>query len=151
MRIPVLRSTGMVALLSIVACAGQQASPAAAGGPDARAAQMCAQEGDTVYLVDHYVRPDQRVQFEEFVEQILWPALRGKVQHQTRLLKSEVPNEEGSFTYTFLLDPVVQGERYNVLEFLRAAYSEEEALQHYVRFTETWAREFTTRLFVQTR
>jgi hypothetical protein len=140
---------GLAVGVSLSACGGQQAAPAP--GPTAAASQLRAQPGDTVYLVDHYVRPDQREHFEEFVEQVLWPALRGRVQQQTRMLKSLVPNEEGSFTYTFVLDPVVQGERYDILDFLRATYPEEEAVQHYVRFTDTWAREFTTRLFVQSR
>jgi hypothetical protein len=138
---------GIAAVASIAAC-GAQPSPAAT---PTVTIPLRAQAGDTVYLVDHYVRPDQREQFEEFVSQILWPALRGRVQQQTRMLKSLVPNEEGSYTYTFVLDPVVPGERYNILDFLRATYPEEEAVQHYVRFTDTWAREFTTRLFVQSR
>jgi hypothetical protein len=142
---------GLAVVVSLAACGGQQAAPATGPGGPAAASPLRAQAGDTVYLVDHYVRPDQREQFEGFVEQVLWPALRGRVQQQTRMLKSTVPNEEGSFTYTFVLDPVVQGERYNILDFLRAAYPEDEAVQHYVRFTDTWAREFTTRLFVQSR
>jgi hypothetical protein len=148
-------SIGIISLVSVVGCAGQQPAvgTAGAGGPGAYGSGWRAQAGDTVYFVDHHVRPDQRGEFEEFVDQILWPALerQERVRVQTRLLKSEVPDENGFFTYTFVLDPVVPGERYNVLDFLRATYPAEEAFQHYVRFTEMWGREFTTRRFVQTR
>jgi hypothetical protein len=60
------------------------------------------------------------------------------------------PNADGTLTFTFVLDPVVQGESYNVLDILREAYTTPgEAEQQYARFTETWARDFTARPFVQ--
>jgi hypothetical protein len=148
-------------LLSLGACAsgGRATPPGPTGGQPPRGAAPVsrAQQGDTVYVVEHYVRPERRQQFEDFVNTILWPAFqktaaqkpaRGRVVRQTRMLRPMSANDDGTFTYTFLLDPVVAGESYNVYDVLREVYSEEEARQEYGRFTETWARDFTSRTFV---
>jgi hypothetical protein len=148
-----LRCAAFIAALpfALAACA----VTGGAGG-----AQFRTQPGDTVYLIEHYVRADRRQQFEEFVETVLWPAFqrsaarspaRGRAWRQTRLLRPTTANEDGTYTYTFVLDPVVRGESYNVLDLLGEAYPEEEAKQHYARFTDTWARDFTSRPFIQGR
>jgi hypothetical protein len=157
-----LLPTVAAALLTLGACATMQAGSGTAGpaGPEQPPLPTRAQAGDTVYLIEHYVRADQQRQFEDFVQLVLWPALeatasanqtRAQILRQTRLLRPVHPEEDGSLTYTFVLDPVVVGESYNVLELLRESYAEEMALQHYARFTATWAREFTSRPFVQSR
>ncbi|MBA2669746.1 MAG: hypothetical protein H0U67_05185 [Gemmatimonadetes bacterium] len=154
----IVRFAGLntIALFSLIACASQ---PPPAVAPTSAPTLIRAQPGDTVYLIEHYVRPEGREQFEQFVDQVLWPALqqtaganavRGRILRQTRLLRPLAPNTDDSYTYTFVLDPAVPGESYNVLDILREAYSEEEALQHYGRFTESWAHDFTSRIFVQT-
>ena len=118
--------------------------------------------GDSIYFVDHHVRADARQQFEEFVRDVLWPAFQrsgapgGSVPgdyllQRIRFLKPQVANEDGSYTYTFILDPLVPGVTYNVLEILRGAYGEAEALRHYGTWTGTWSSEFTVRRFVQSR
>jgi hypothetical protein len=146
-----LAPLGAALPLAVVACA-------VAGGADGVRAR--AQAGDTVYVIEHYVRAERRQQFEEFVETVLWPAFqrsaarkpaRGRALRQTRMWRPAAPNEDGTYTYTFVLDPVVSGESYNVLELLRETYPEEEAKQHYARFTDTWARDFTSRPFIQGR
>ena len=145
-------------LLALGACASGPSTPGRATPSGAWSARGRAQPGDTVYLVEHYVRADRRQQFEEFVTRVLWPAFqrtaannraRARVLQQTRLLRPITANDDGTYTYTFVLDPVVSGESYSVLDLLREVYSDEEARQHYVRFTETWARDFTARSFVQ--
>lgn len=149
------------ALLFCTACASAPAAgPTPPGMPRDAAADIRAQAGDTVYLVEHQVRPERRQQFEDFVHEVLWPAIqstaatepsRAFALQRIRLLLPVTSEEDGSYTYTFVLDPVVAGESYNVLDLLRARYGEGEALRHYGMFTETWAGEFTTRRFIQSR
>jgi hypothetical protein len=158
------RPAGLVAatLLFCAACASAPsgAAPPQMGTPRDAAADIRAQAGDTVYLVEHQVRPERRQQFEDFVHEVLWPAIqstaaaepaRGFALQRVRLLLPITPDENGSYTYTFVLDPVVAGESYNVLDLLRARYGEAEGTRHYGMFTETWAGDFTTRRFIQSR
>ena len=150
---------GAAMVLSLVGCTPPSVGSAPGGGPAGQSSPARATAGDTVYLIEHFVRPERRAQFEEFVEQVLWPAFqrtasanpaRAPLARQTRLLRPVAPNADGTFTFTFVLDPVVQGESYNVLDVLREAYpTAGEAEQQYARFTETWARDFTARPFVQ--
>jgi hypothetical protein len=155
-----LIGSGVVLLSLFVACA----APGATGGTQRPVGSPSAAEpsraatGETVYLVDHYVRPDGRAQFEEFVDSILFPALRRTATSNSsrervllgiRLLRPVSLSSDTTYTYTFMLDPVVVGERYNVLDILREVYAEEDALNQYSRFTITWARDFTSRPLVQ--
>lgn len=127
-------------------------TPVPGAGPAAGAAA-----GETVYLIEHRVRPERRDQFEQFVHDVLMPAFQqnateaGRPVQRVRLLVPQTISDDGSFTYTFLLDPAVPGDSYNVLDVLRAAHGDEEALRHYGLFTATWADDFTTRQFIQAR
>ena len=153
-----VRRVGLaMVVLALAGCAAPQGGAgggptAATGGPPVRA-----QPGDTVYFVELHVRGDRTPQFEQFVEQVLWPAFERAggtnaasrpLARQTRMLRPIASNADGSYTYTFVLDPPVPGERYDILEILRGAYPT-EAEQQYSRFTETWQRDFTVRSFVQ--
>ncbi len=114
--------------------------------------------GDTVSLVQYYVRPDGRERFEQFVRESYWPAVQRVAQTeparvrgfmQTRIVYPVRANPDGTFTYVFLLDPMVSGESYRILELLQSVYPEDEAQQRYRQWAETWARPFTSQVFVQ--
>ena len=167
----VYRSAALIAAIACVGCAsgGQQGPPPgpAGGGPGAGVGAAppfggLGAVGDSIFFVDHHVRADARQQFEEFARDVLWPAFQrsgapgGTVRgdyllQRIRLLKPSAANEDGSYTYTFILDPLVPGLTYNVLEILRGAYGDEEALRHYGTWTGTWSSDFTVRRFVQSR
>lgn len=164
--VPLTRDTaaGAAALLLCAACASAPAGgppqPEVGPAPVAATTVARAQAGDTIYLVEHRVRPERRQQFEAFVHEVLWPAMQSPAPagsassfdpRQVRLLVPAAPEEDGSFAYTFVIDPAAAGESYNVLELLRARLGEDEALRQYGMFTETWAGDFTTRLFIQSR
>lgn len=138
-------------LLALAACAGASANR----GP---APAVRAVAGDTVSLVQYYVRPEGRAPFEEFIRESYWPAVQrvseaepGRLRGftQTRIVFPVRPNPDGTFTYLFLLDPYVSGESYRILELLQAVYPAAEAEQRYRRWAETWARPFTSQVFVQ--
>jgi hypothetical protein len=148
-------------LLSVAGCASAPAGAPSAGRSQPGAGPAVhAVGGDTVYLVQHHIRPERRQHFEDFVRETLFPAFiqsgaarpaRREALRRIRLLEPVGPDADGTYTYTFLLDPLIQGEEYNVLALLREVYPEDEALRQYGRYTETWARDFTTRAYVQSR
>lgn len=114
--------------------------------------------GDTMYVIEHFVRADRRAQFERFLTDSYWPAVRrlaatdsasAHVLRQTRVLYPLRANEDGSYSYVFLTDPVVRGESYNILEQLRRVYSPQETERRYRALTDSWARPFATRPFAQ--
>jgi hypothetical protein len=159
-----IRVCPVVLILSLAACASTPGAGTPGTGAPARTAGetplLRAVGGDTVYLVHHHVRPERRLQFEDFVQEVLWPALRQSAAQgparrglvrSIRLLQPLAADRDGVYTYTFVLDPYVPGESYNVLDILRDVYPEDEAVRRYSSFTETWARDFTTHGFVQAR
>jgi hypothetical protein len=146
--------------LALPACASAPSAGTGTGSIAASGAalHLQAQRGDTVYLVQHHVRPERRQQFEEFVNTVLWPAFRQVAAAQPerqrairgiRLLTPVRPDSDGVYTYTFILDPYVAGWAYNIYDVLREVHPAEVAQSEYARFTETWARDFTSRAFIQ--
>lgn len=155
-----LGALGAAVLLSAVACAsapGPELQPTPESQMPVPGAGAFARAGDVVYLIEHHVQPERREQFELFVQDVLWPAFQrnasaaGRPAPRIRLLIPEAASDNGSYPYTFVLDPIVAGESYNVLDVLREAYGAEEALRHYGLFTATWADDFTSHRFVQAR
>lgn len=159
----VTRFGGLVAavLVSASACAsasGGGADPSQLSNPVPGAAPVSiANVGDTVYLVEQPVRAERRQQFEEFVQQVLWPAFQQSAAARPagqqavpriRLLLPVAASEDGSYRYTFLLDPLVPGESYNILNVLREAFGEQEGSRQYSVFTEMWAGDFVSRSFI---
>jgi hypothetical protein len=152
----------LLLLVTVTGCASMQggAGSVQAGDATPRIVPHRAAAGDTVYLIQHHIRPERREQFETFVQDVLWPAFRQvsaarperqDMARKVRLLSPVAADRDGTFTYTFVLDPYIRGEEYNILDLLREAYAEEEAVRHYQTFTEMWAREFTARAYVQAR
>lgn len=139
-------------LLTTAACASGGAST----GPSPSSTRAAA--GDTVSLIQYYVRPDGRARFEQFIQESYWPAVRQVAQTdparvrgflQTRIINPVRANADGTWTYVFMLDPMVTGESYRILEMLQQVFPEQEAQQRYGAWAETWARPFTSQVFVQ--
>jgi len=109
-------------------------------------ASVRATEGDTVWVLLNHVKPDKKDQFEEFVEKILTPAveklatsdsIQFKINLQTRNLYPIKANEDGSYTYVFLMDPVVSKADYSFKRIFNSLYTEKEADQFISMFEET--------------
>jgi hypothetical protein len=155
------RSRARLASLLIVS-----ASAACGGKPKPRPTPAPAQvlthavAGDTIYVVEHIVRPDRRAQFERFLEQSYWPAARqiartdpavALMLRQTRVIYPLRANDDGTYTYLFLMDPVVHGETYNIHDLLSRVYDAAETERRYRELTESWARPFQSHPYVQPR
>ena len=86
-------------------------------------------DGEKVWVLLNHVKSDRREQFEQFFHKIIKPIaeqFEPEVLYRTRILHPEEPNDDGTFTYIFLMDPFVpDGEYYNE-KILLKAYSPEE-------------------------
>lgn len=149
----------------VLTCAVLGACLAACGGgsnsrgnaPTPIVAQR-AQVGDTLYVVEYTVVADRRDQFERFFNNAYFPAMRQvaksdtsvqRVLRQSRLLAPARANEDGTLSYLLVLDPVVRGEAYNISALLRRVYPAPESDRLYRQLTESWARPFVARPYVQ--
>ena len=153
---PPRAAAAALALALTAACGGR--SGGAAQLPSPFVGVVRAAPGDTLYVIEHFVRADRRAQFERFLAASYWPAVRrlaatdsgsARVLRQTRVLYPLRANEDGSYSYVFLTDPVVRGESYNILEQLRRVYSPQETERRYRELTESWARPFAARPYAQ--
>jgi len=59
---------------------------------------------------------------------------------QTRVLHPVKPNEDGTYTYVFLMDPLIPDADYSILNYLKKMYGEEKANEYYKMFTESLNR-----------
>lgn len=98
--------------------------------------------GDEVWVVLNHVNPDQWEVHKEFVINILIPAARKVVPSEmghTRYLHSAEPNEDGTYTSVFLMDPVIQGGNYDIPEILKKAHGDEQGEAYLKQWTESLA------------
>ncbi len=102
-----------------------------------------ASKGDTVWVILNYIKPDKCEQFEKFIHEILWPiALESDQQtaKQTRVLHPIAMNEDSTYTYIYLMDPVISNANYDMMYYLRKGYGEEKAMEYGQMLLECLAR-----------
>ena len=96
---------------------------------------IVASTGESMWVVLNHVKADKRQQFEEFVYQILLPALEEDAKNnlssrniiaQTRMLEPTRINDDSSYTYIWLMDPLVKDANYGYNNILSKVYSPEE-------------------------
>lgn len=86
-----------------------------------------------VWVVMNTVKSDKIQQFDDF--NLNYLKLAGdeffpEMTKTVRLLKSEKPNADGTFTYFFLMDPVMKGADYQMDVVLKAKYGNEKAEEY---------------------
>lgn len=96
--------------------------------------QMRSQEGDKVFLIINQVKDASKADYENFMHDIFFPLVTTskmeKMQEQyqkTRWLTPARPNKDSTWTYVFLMDPVVEGGNYQFEPLFEEKYSKEEA------------------------
>lgn len=113
--------------------------------------------GDSVWVIVNSVKPDKRTQFEKFVNEVLWPAAKKlpKAEQQifqhTRVLYSGRPEKDGNYEYVFLMDPVIQGQDYDIEHLLQKMFTAEKAAAYNKMFQETLVGEQKWYRMVQSR
>jgi len=100
--------------------------------------------GDTVWVLLNHIKADKREEFEKFIHEIFWPKAANldetdqQVFRQTRVLHPVEMNKDSTYTYVFLMDPVIPGKNYEILDLLKKMYSEEQAKEYYDKFDECY-------------
>jgi hypothetical protein len=139
------------ALLVLAAACSSSSPPAGPAPLTARGAQ-----GDSVSIVQYHVRPQARAQFESFLRESYWPAVQQLARTdpervrgflQARILFPARANPDGTFTYVFLLDPMISGQSYYIRELLRQVHPAQEADRRYSAWAQTW--NLTSQVLVQ--
>lgn len=116
-----------------------------------------AAEGEKVWVIINHINADKRQQFEKFIHEIFWPmaAKLGsqdqQVFRQTRVLHPTKAEEDGTYSYIFIMDPIIEGGDYDIDNLLKKMYGAEKAAEYGKMFDETKSREQTQYLEVQTR
>ena len=95
--------------------------------------------GESMWVILNHVKADKRQEFEKFVYEILLPALKEdakvdltskKIIEQTRMLEPRRANKDSSYTYIWLMDPIVKDADYSYPGILNKVYSPEETKKY---------------------
>ena len=96
---------------------------------------MEASSGDPKRVILNHVKADKRAQFEKFVYEILLPALEKNAKsdpisrniiEQTRMLEPSRANKDSSYTYIWLMDPLVKKANYSYKKIISVVHSPKE-------------------------
>ena len=97
-------------------------------------------EGEVVWVLLNHVKADQWEKHKDLVTKILMPAAEKIVpteMSQTRILFATEPNEDGSYTSVFLMDPVIENGNYSIEEILKKAHGDEQGQAYGEQWVET--------------
>ena len=101
--------------------------------------KVTASQGESMWVVLNHVKADKRQQFEKFAYKVLLPALEEnaksnlttkKMIGQTRMLEPRKANKDSSYTYIWLMDPLVKDAIYSYPGILKRVYSPEETKKY---------------------
>jgi len=109
------------------------------GGPHAQTMSatgaMEASPGDPIRVILNHVKADKRAQFEKFVYEVLLPVLEKNAENdpisrsiieQTRMLEPTGANKDSSYTYIWLMDPLVKKANYSYKKIISGVHSPKE-------------------------
>jgi len=95
-----------------------------------------AQEGDKVWLIINYVKNESKQPFEQFMDDVFFKVLtksqapkRAEQNQKTRWLTPDKQNEDGTWTYVFIMDPVVANADYDIEKLFQEQYSAEKSAE----------------------
>jgi len=93
-----------------------------------------ATEEDEVWVLLNHVKAEDWENHKNFVLNILIPAAEKVVPNEmghTRFLYQTEPNEDGSYTSIWLMDPVIKDGNYDISKILKKAYGDEKGEEYY--------------------
>lgn len=111
-----------------------------------------ANQNDSIFIIQNFIKPDKTKQFEDFTVNYLMPASREffpELAKTVRFLKPSAPNKDGTFTYFFVMDPSKNSLDYEITLPLEAKYGKEKALEYYNMYREC-VKEYKAHVTVQT-
>lgn len=111
-----------------------------------------ATENGTIWIVHNLVKADKTTQFEDFNLNYLKPAAEefaSELKKTVRFLKQTAPNEDGTYSYFFLMDPAIDNADYQMTPILTSKYGKEKADEYMKIFTDCLKKQ-TLSVAVQT-
>lgn len=108
-------------------------------------------------MIINHVKPDKREQFEKFVNEVFWPMATKlspedqRLFKQTRVLYPTKAETDGTYSYVFLMDPVIATGDYEIDHLLKKIYGEGKWEEYGKMFGETLARDQTFYEVVQSK
>lgn len=92
-----------------------------------------ATNGQPMWIRLNHVKADKRELFEHYIHDILRPAVERvepAIARQVRFLHPTEPDEDGTYTYVFLMDPLIEGVDYDIGNLLKRAYGDAQAQEY---------------------
>ena len=92
-----------------------------------------AKQDETVWVLLNHVKADKLEVHRQFIFNVLMPAVRKvapELIHTVRFLEPTQPNDDGTYTSVWLMDPVVAGVDYSYDTLLTQAYGAEQAAEY---------------------
>ena len=114
-------------------------------------------EGDRVWLIINYVKAESKPEFEKFMEDIFFKALltskepqRADQYQKTRWLMPAKQNSDSTWTYVFIMDPVVANSNYDMEKLFQEQYSPENSAELFKQY-ESYIVRSDFHVFVQSK
>lgn len=101
------------------------------------APQARATKDEAIWIIVNYVKPNKITQFEDFNLNILKPAgdeVAPALTKTVRFIKSNSANQDGTYTYFFLMDPALKGQDYAIEPLLESKYGKEKAGEYFKNY-----------------
>jgi len=123
-----MKSFLLLLLLALTAPAFAQTKSAAS--------RPMAKSGESVWVCLDPIKKDKRAQYERFLHEIFWPgaaklsAADQKVFRQTRILHPTKLEADGTYSYFFIMDPVIKGADYEIPSLLKKMYGEAKGAEY---------------------
>ncbi|ADB40803.1 hypothetical protein [Spirosoma linguale] len=98
---------------------------------------------ETVWVIAYPVKATKRTQYEHFIHDIFWPGAKNlaapeqKVFRQTRVMHPIKAEADGSYTYLFIMDPVIPGADYGIESLLKKMYGPQKGAKYFSLFKES--------------
>lgn len=99
-----------------------------------------AKEGETMWVLLNHVKADKREIFERFMFHIIMPIVahtEPEVLNKTRILNPTAANKDGTYTYIFLMDPLVAHGEYDFEPILKREYPQEKIAEYLAMFNDS--------------
>lgn len=116
-----------------------------------------AKENDKVWVIINTVKTEKKELFEKFMHDVFFDAvsedegLNKFLVRKTRILHPAGDNENGTSTYIFIMDPLIEGADYSIYPFLVQKYGEEKAKKYLEMWKESVAKPQIIYMMVQSR
>lgn len=110
------------------------------------AARPMAKSSESVWVCLDPIKKDKRVQYERFLHEIFWAgaaklnAADQRVLRQTRILHPTKAESDGTYSYFFIMDPVIKNGEYDIEKLLTKMYGATKAKEYFTLYTTAHAR-----------